>query len=247
MEDQETERLSIKFREGLGRGLEWSVEVPYLSRGGGFQDPIIDWWHANVLHWSDGLRDHTPFGRSRVTLPGASFGSASGLGDISGFIAKDLGRGLSLTAGIKLPTGDADKLLGSGGADIGLYAQKRWSLGRRFSVYAQLGGVAQGKAKELDGTRGFVHQEGFGIVWQPNSRDAWIAQWQGEASALQTGIPESDATHRLITFGYKRKLSSRQVLDLYFSEDKDLFNNSFPEGASVGPDFTMGARINIRF
>jgi len=226
---------------------EWSVEVPILVRGGGVQDPLIDWWHANILHWSDGLRNSTPFGRSVVNVPGSSFGSASGLGDISGFLAKNLGHGLTLTAGLKIPTGNADQLLGSGNVDAGLYAQKAWSLGRRVYLHTQLGVVAQGKAKDLDSARGLVHQEGLALVWQVNSRDAWVGQWQGESSAVVTGVPESDATHRLITIGYKRKLSHTQILDLYFSEDRDLFSGNFPEGANIGPDFTMGARLNIRF
>lgn len=247
VEDQETERLSFRYREGMRNDFEWSVEVPILSRGGGFQDPLIDWWHANILHWSDGLRNSTPFGRSVVDVPGSSFGSATGLGDVSGFLAKRFAHGLTVTAGVKLPTGDAEKLLGSGNADAGLYAQKAWSLGRRFYFHAQFGFVAQGKAKELQSARGLVHQEGIALVWQPNGRDAWVGQWQGESSAVVTGVPESDATHRLITFGYQRRLSHSQMLSLYFSEDRDLFSGNFPEGSNIGPDFTMGAVLSFRF
>jgi len=246
-EDEETERFAFRYGEGLRNGYQWNVEVPFLFRGGGFQDPIIDWWHANVLHWSDSLRDSTPFGHSQVDVPGSSFGSAGGLGDISGSITKVFSHGLAVTAGLKLPTGSSSDLLGSGNFDAGVYVQKPWPIMRRVTLHAQLGLIAQGKAKDLDSARGLVHQEGFAIVWQPNGRDAWIAQWQGESSAVVTGVPESDATHRLITFGYKRRLSRKQMLDLYFSEDRDLFSNSFPEGANIGPDFTMGVRLNFKF
>jgi len=183
-EDYEVQRLVLAFRDGLRNGMEWSIEVPYLSRGGGFQDPIIDWWHANVLHWNDNLRDSTRFGRSISQIPGASFkGSADGLGDISLFLSKPLAKGLVGSVGFKIPTGNANNLLGSGAIDAGIYLQGRLPIARKLALHAQAGLVAQGDAKEIPDSRPLVHQEGIGLVWQPNSRDAWIAQWQGESSA----------------------------------------------------------------
>lgn len=247
-EDYEVQRLAILYRQGLKNGLEWSIELPWMSRGGGFQDPIIDWWHANVLHWSDPQRDSTRFGRSVVQVPGSSFsGSADGIGDISMYLAKSLAKGVVGSVGLKLPTGNAENLLGSGAFDVGAYVQAQVPIARKLRLHAQLGLVAQGRATELDDSRSLVHQEGFALVWQPNTRDAWIAQWQGEASATETGVSGSDATHRLITIGYKRKLSARQQIDLFFSEDRDVFNGKFPEGANVGPDFTVGIRFGLKF
>jgi hypothetical protein len=232
----------------LSCGWELAVEAPYVSRGGGFQDPIIDWWHANVLHWNDSLRDTTRFGRSVIHVPGSNFdGSADGLGDVSVFASRPLGKGFVGSVGLKLPTGNAGALLGSGGFDAGAYLQGRFPLGKGFALHAQAGLVWQGKASELSDARTLVHQEGLAIVWQRNTRDAWIAQWQGESSALQSDVPGSDATHRLLTFGYKRKLSNTQMLELFFSEDRDVFEGNFPEGANVGPDFTMGIRLGFRF
>jgi hypothetical protein len=247
-EDYEVERLALHYSQGIRPGLDWSVEIPFLSRGGGFQDSIIEWWHRSVLHWMDAYRDSVPRNRHVLRLPGKSFNdSVSGLGDISLMIRKAMLPNLSLTVGLKAPTGAPSKLLGSGGFDAGIYVQWQGMLARNLHFHVQAGAVLQGPAPKLTVERPWVHQEGVGLVWSPNSRDGWIAQWQGEASALRTGISDSDATHRLITIGYERKLSERQRLDLYFGEDRDLFNGSFPVGASFGPDFTMGIRLNGRF
>lgn len=247
-EDYEVQRLAILYRGALRNGLEWSAEVPYLSRGGGFQDPIIDWWHATVLKWSNPDRNNAPFGRSFVRIPGSQFnGSADGLGDVSGFLSKPLGKGLVGSIGVKLPTGDAGSLLGSGGFDAGIFVQGRIEIARRLFMHGQLGLIWQGKATEMEDSRPLVHQEGLALVWQKNSREAWVAQWQGEASALRSGVGESDRTHRLLTIGYKRKLSSSQMLDLFFSEDQDVFRGRVPEFVSTGPDFTMGIRFSTRF
>ena len=107
--------------------------------------------------------------------------------------------------------------------------------------------ILQGAAPELEGERTLVHQEALALIYQPNSRDEWVLQWQGESSAVETGVSGSDATHRLVTFGYQRRLGTREFLQLYFSEDRDLFNGTWPEGANIGPDFTIGARWSRAF
>ena len=116
----------------------------------------------------------------------------------------------------------------------------------RWHSVVQLGLVAQGKPARLKNARGLVDQESLGVVYRPNSRDQWSAQWQSESSALKTGEASSDAPHRLVTFGYRRKISSTQWLEGFFSEDRDLVSGSVPEIANVGPDFTAGLRLLIR-
>ena len=81
-EDYEVERVGLAYRKGLHSGCEFSVELPLMSRGGGFLDNIINWWHTNVLHWSDPFRVATPTGQSVIGIPGGSFGSAAGIGAV---------------------------------------------------------------------------------------------------------------------------------------------------------------------
>ena len=247
-EDYELVRLELGYRQGLRNGAEWGVQVPILSRGSGFLDSIIDWWHAHTLRWGQSIRDITARYRSVVQLPGEPvFGSATGLGDISFTFAKELDKTVVLNAAVKLPTGDAGKLLGSGGIDLGMSLNAKTSFGRRWYGFAQAGIVAQGHPKELIYARALVHQEALGLVWKPNSRDEWVLQWQGATTALQTGYPKDDAAERLVTFGFQRRLSDHKRLELFFSEDRDLFTGNFPEGANIGPDLTFGARLAWRF
>lgn len=247
-EDAEIDRLSLGRRWSLGVDREVWLEVPILSRGSGFLDEIIDWWHRNVLRWTDSARDFTPHRRSVIALDGEySFGSASGLGDVTIGATQAFGPRLSASAALKIPSGDPSRLLGSGAFDVGFSVDYRAPIARRWSLHTQIGLVAQGTATRLPGTRGLVDQEAVAVIYAPNSRDTWIAQWQGERSPIVTGVPGADATHRLITFGYRRRLSAHETLELFFSEDRDLFNGAFPEGANVGPDFTGGIRYRVRF
>lgn len=245
-EDQETSRFSLTFDRGLRGGRQWSVEVPVLVRGGGFLDPVISWWHRHVLGWSDPGRASAPEGQSIVRVPGAQFGAAWGLGDVSVSYSQRLSDRLIATGAVKLPTGNASQLLGSGAADAGVTLDWHAPLGKRWALFAQGGVIAQGKATKLPHSRDFVHQELVALMYHPNSRDAWVAQWQGEASATETGVPGSDATHRVLTFGYQRRLSARHFLEMFFSEDRDVFNGHFPEGTNIGPDFTAGLRLTVR-
>jgi hypothetical protein len=239
-EDQETLRVALRYEEGLGKARAWWVEVPFVARGGGFLDPIIDWWHAHVLGWSDPLRNNTPFGRSTVEIPGAGvFGSAGGLGDISGGMDISLGGGWQASCAVKLPTGAAEKLIGSGAPDGALGVSGMHRLGAKWWWYVQGALVLQGKATRLPRSRDLVHQEALAFIYVPNSKDRWVAQWQGEASATCTGQPGSDATHRVVSIGYRRKIAADQTLEAFFTEDRDVLPG-MPILVSVGPDFTIG-------
>lgn len=247
-EDQETSRILFDYRKGIRGGMEFGIQIPVLNRGGGILDPMIDWWHQNVLQWSDPGRNSTAFGGSVVRFPGGGvYGSATGLGDVSVMLSKRLDRRTIATAAAKLPTGDSGKLFGSGNVDGAFSLYYNGAVNGRWSYSLQGGFVAQGKARDFDGARGLVHQEAIALIYSPNNRDAWIGQWQGDSAAIQTGLAESDATQRIITFGYQRRLSASQRLDLFFSEDRDLFSGQWPEGANIGPDFTLGVRLNVRF
>lgn len=244
-EDQETLRLLPRYRRGLGQGLDLTVDLPVYSRSGGVLDWIITWWHHYVTGTYGKLRDSIPNGLSNITVPGAPpFGSATGIGDLSATLTKDFGKGLTASLGLKLPTGRADALFGSGAADLGLSFQYTREIVRGFSGFAQFAGVLQGRATRLPNSRPTVGQFSFGLMWQRNSRDRWIIQTQAEDSASRTGLPDSDKRHGIASIGFQRKLSSRQTLELFFSEDHDGYNKLL---TGVGPDLTIGLRLMTRF
>ncbi|HVT14015.1 MAG TPA: DUF3187 family protein [Fimbriimonadaceae bacterium] len=245
-EDQETQRLSFLYSRGIGKGFEASVEVPFLARDGGFMDPIINWWHHTILPPQDRVRDNLPFGQCIVTIPGVgTFASANGVGDISFFLRKRLNSKVILAAGVKAPTGNAAELLGSGAFDGGLNLEYRTMIGRKIQLDVSAGFVGQGKPIVLKHARGLVDQESLAFTYLRNSRDAWVVQWQSEAAPVLT-TPSADGGHRMLTFGYERRLAHDERLDLYFSEDHDLVPGA-PLLVNIAPDFTIGIRITKRF
>jgi hypothetical protein len=246
-EDYEITRLAITRRFGLPGRSEWWLEGVLCARTGGMLDGLIDWWHANVLHWSDPLRVAASRGRARVHAAGQyDFGTAVGLGDLTVGWSHSLGSRATVTFAVKLPTGDPSTLLGSGAIDCGASLTYSVPIHRRLSLQAQLGGVVQGRAKRLPNTRTLVDQQCVALVWHPNSRDAWIAQWQSEGAPLSTGIPGADGPHRILVFGFRRNLDERSSIELHFTEDRDVVNGRVPAVAHIGPDFGFGIRYRIR-
>lgn len=247
MEDYEIARFSVSWRRALSPGREVGIELPLVSRGSGFLDSIIDWWHAHLLGWAHPLRDGTPRNQCQIAFPdGTRFGSATGFGDVSGFFTESLNANTSATLAVKLPTGNANDLTGSGGLDVGAAVQWSKMIWPKWSAGAQVGLVYQGQPAKLEGGRIWADQEALWLVWLKNSKDSWIVQWQSEASPLRSHIPASDATHRIVTFGYRRKVSESQQWEAFFTEDRDLFAGKWPEGANTGPDFTIGLTYTIR-
>lgn len=244
-EDQETERLGLRLRWGVRQG-EWSLELPFLARGGGFQDPFIEGWHS--LFGINNFRGTIPFGRSEQTLPGSgSFGSAAGIGDVNGAFSRPIGPNAFFSVGLKLPTGNAGGLLGSGGVDFAASYYQRWKLANRFDLHGQLGGVVQGDTPRLSGTRSLVHEESLALVFRANSRDEYVLQWQGEPSALKTGDATLDGPHRQLSFGFSRRVGAKDWLQLYFNEDGDFLNYRVPALVNLAPDFTIGVNYSRRW
>ncbi len=129
--DGETMRTVIEFAGGLSERFEFDVEIPFLMHTGGFLDSIIDDYHE-ALDLPDGGRPG--FQRDRYAAgyvtPGTTIfveGGRDGirLGDIvlTGRTALvKAGEGhpaITISVSAKLPTGDADRLDGSGSADYG--------------------------------------------------------------------------------------------------------------------------------
>lgn len=246
LEDQETSRFELNYRRGLRFG-ELHVELPYLVRNGGFMDPIIDWWHKSILGVAPPGRSTAPYGQSAIAVPGYSFRGANGLGDVSVRFSAPIHKNLTGTVGVKLPTGNDGGLLGSGRFDIGAGLNAKLPLGPMWTAYGQLAYVLQSKATALPGTRPNIMQHSISIQWKRNSRDAWILQWQGEDSAIKTGVDVADSQHRILSLGYRRKLVPGRWLELFFSEDGDFLDYNAPALANVGPDFTVGARYTVRW
>jgi hypothetical protein len=140
--------------------------------------------------------------------------------------------------GLKLPTGNPGLLLGSGGADLGLCMDARYSLGRNIVLFGSAGGILMSRATRVPDSQRGLAQFLFAVEYRPNNRDSFIWQIDGSGAAVRTGNRFADRAHVIGTFGYKRVLDRHLVLSLSFSENGDYQNYTTPILGQVGPDFT---------
>ncbi|MBC8137402.1 MAG: DUF3187 family protein [Fibrella sp.] len=262
--DFEDQRLTLAYTRGIGDGSELSVRVPYVSRNGGIFDGLIDGWHSlfNIYGGGRGNFENDQFrfdlrdGQTGTVLA-QSRTASSGFGDIvleyrraltpdkPGFDARtgapDPRRvSISTRASLKLPSGSAKNLLGSGGADFGLGIAVSARPFRRVAFHGNLTGVWHGKT-EIEGLRNrssSVHSL-VAVEWLLDGRTSFLAQIDDNPAPHQTGIQYADRERRMFTFGFWRQINPRQ--NLYLS----LGENDFGWAARMAPDLQLSAGTRL--
>jgi hypothetical protein len=133
--DGESHRFTLAWSQGLAGGMDWGIELPYLTESGGFLDGTIENFH-DTFHLPQGGRTDVPRNQInyRYTRNGENLidlnHSVNGIGDIRLLAGKQIDldnnntsaiRSLALRASLKLPTGNSNDLLGSGSTDLALW------------------------------------------------------------------------------------------------------------------------------
>jgi hypothetical protein len=229
--DGETYRLALRYTRGLEKQWEIGTEVPVVSHSGGVLDGVINHWHdvfrLPTLGRNDVEDDQIDFqyvadDEALVDVQSAT----TGVGDVLLFAGKTLRQyddySVILRGQLKLPTGDPDRLQGSGGTDISLWgaAARKW--GESWSASARLGGAYLGTGDVLPGLQ--RHWAGFGSVfigWQAFRSFSLKSQLD-----VQTPLYENSDIHQLtdtavqLTFGATARVSKSTYLDISVTEDE---------------------------
>jgi hypothetical protein len=243
--DGETLRAVLGASWGAAPGLEIGIEVPLLRHGGGFLDPAIDWYHDR-FGFSDGGRaafDQGLFHAGYVGDGGGFLltGGSSGLGDIvlSAKAALLRGRGstpwLSGSVAVKLPTGDPDRLLGSGSTDVGARLHVTRRLGRNTVHggygWSRLGGWDLLPDLPLRDPRTMFAS----WVFVPRPRTAIAVQVLRSSGPFpyRAGSDLGRASME-IAVGFRHRLPGGAVLEYAFLENLNRDHNSPDVGAFLG-------------
>ena len=234
--DGESLRISLRGRYGLGKDLEIGMEVPFLVLGGGFLDDFIIKYH-DTFGFPQGGRDTAPRNRLLYLYRKNNIdklrieNSSSGIGDISLQGGWQLYKGpgespgaVSVRAALKLPTGDSDRLQGSGSTDLALWinAGKGFPLTRgHFVVYGAAGLLAMTGGNVLpDQQQNFAGFGNFGIGWDPFSCLALKVQADAHTPFYRdSGLKEVDSYSVQLTIGGTIALGKKTSLDIGVSED----------------------------
>ena len=240
--DGETSRVEFVYRRGLGRKFEVGIELPYMFHDSGGLDQAIDTWH-DVFGFPGGFREARPddlleFRYVDQTGTRLDFDTdVDGVGDARLFAGwqfrSEPSHTMALRLGAKLPTGDSDDLLGSGGVDvnIGLAGDiAAWFDVERLSAYYRVNAVYIGEPDLLaDRYNDIVGHLAMGVGWQATDRIELRVQ-----TALRTALYDSDIEvlgeeSITLTFGGNVRLTEKSALSIAVSEDIKV--NSAPDVA----------------
>lgn len=254
--DGETYRAAVEFRYGLTPWLEAGILVPFIGISGGALDGFVEGFHK-VFGFNNGGRndygrDELLFSYNREGINRLHYDDGGfGLGDIRLNAGVKLHEGtgeartsLALRGSLKLPTGESDRLRGSGGTDVAL-----WLTG---SSDVPLGGW--GHLTFFGGGGGMVMEDGdvladqqrntagfasLGFGWSPAS---WIAlKVQGDWHSAfygQSSLRELGTDTITITSGGTIAFSERTALDIGVVEDVSV---------KTAPDVVFHLALSHRF
>ena len=241
--DAELRILNVSLRRRVSERLEIGLDVPYLSYSGGFLDRVIYDFH-DLVGLSNSSRDgpndqfRLYMEKNGVTLFDAVEPS-SGIGDLQVSAALQLGRA-TLRASAKVPTGDPDKLTGSGAADlaVGLYGGGATSLlERRLSYSGFVGVLGLGDGDILPTLqRNVVPYGGVALRWHATGRFSIATQVYGQGPYFDAELKELGGDTLQLAFGCDYRFPAQRLL-LRFAIAEDM------RGAAA-PDFA--AHISIR-
>ena len=234
--DGETYRTNLNLRYGVNERFEIGFDIPYISHTGGCLDGFIDNFH-DIFNLSDSGRSEAPRDRlaysyERNGIPLVNLrDSAHGLGDLRLSAAWKLDRqtgsrpeALALRLSLKLPTGESDKLLGSGSTDLSLSlnGQREFTLeNTRLAVFASLGALGMTKGDVLKKQRRNLAVFGsLGLGWAVNEWLALKAQFDGHTSMYKDSSFEGvDSGSVQLVMGASFQVSERTSVELGLSED----------------------------
>lgn len=226
--DAETREARLTLQAPLSSRFSFQLQMPYRYTGGGNLDGFIDGWH-DVFGLPDGARSELPSDDINIfyIANGSRLlnltSSASGLADVTASLGYDVvvSNASALTAwlNVKLPTGDADKLTGSGATDVSFILAGERRLADRWSAFGQ------GSVTWL-GDGDLLPARQRSVVWSGLAGLSWHA-WRGLSLKAQvdahTAAFDSDLDFFneaiVLTVGGDYRFASGWRLDIGVSED----------------------------
>jgi hypothetical protein len=230
--DVETFRSTLIVSYGLRDNWQLSVEVPYISHDSGFLDDFIYDWHDFFNMPQNGrTKDNSDMLRILYLSGSGSFfemsDSRSGIGDIrinSAYTRPWENRALIFSTELKFPTGDFDKLTGSGGYDfsVGLMVNDPYSLGKyRITLYGGMAGILLG---DIDGEpsaeqKSFALAGRAGIGWQATRLIQLKLQLDFQTALYDSDLKQLGDPALQLVMGGSLTFTDDVYLDISVAED----------------------------
>lgn len=226
--DGETYRNSIRIEYGYTDTVELGILVPYIAHSGGELDGFIDNWHG-FFGLPDG--DRSDFAQDRLEYHFQSNDDfftlnkpTQGLGDLTldlGYLLSESDtRKIMLRSGVKLPTGNSKRLLGSGSTDIfaGINISDQKKSGFRWHLTGGLLWLGQTDTLK-DQRKNWVACSSSTISWPLNERISLKGQIDMHSAFYNSTTSELGSASAQLIVGGAIRIKKNWLLNLSLSED----------------------------
>lgn len=230
--DGETTRMDLRLRYGAGEKWQLGCDLVWLNHSGGRLDGFITSWHDRFRLFG-GDREEQPdnrlqyrFARNGQVLLNLDR-AARGTGDSSISAAyrwrDETGSKVALRGGIELPTGDADRLLGSGSTDMYFELVNSRSIERERRTLTLHGGAGllwrgEGDILPRQQKKGVAY--GFAALDWPASEALHLkVQLNAHSGMFDADVPELASISLQLLMGGTALLGHALALDVSVTED----------------------------
>lgn len=245
--DGEIYSVNQQFEYGLSDNWSFGTELGWLRHQSGFMDRAIERYHE-LLNLPQGDRLNVQRNQFNYTYESDNAGNfdlqepADGIGDVQLYTARRLitsrQRNYNVKLSVKLPTGDPDKLTGSGATDYALWINGSELLTETWQLFGSSGLLWLGNGEVLARKQEErVLFGNIGVQWQCWPRLALKAQAEWSTGFYnETDIRFLKETVQL-TAGGSWQVSSGLELDIALTEDIK---------AGTSPDVTFHFGLRYR-
>ncbi len=245
--DVETQLINFSYDINFKKNWMLRLQLPFIKHSGGFLDSVINSYHQ-ALSLPEGFRPNTPNDLINInySLENQQLininNTQNSLGDISLQLAwqatfKET-NALSLWLSLKLPSGDENKLTGSGSSDLTTWASIDHQFSKSKWLYAQAGLLYMGNGGPLKDTqKNWATFATTGLKFQPWDTIDIKAQLDFHSALYHSNLNFLNEVIQL-TFGGSYKPNKVHRINLSVTED-------IKSTASPDVSFNLGWAINF--
>ena len=234
--DGEVFEVRVQGAHALGERFAAQGELAWRQLSGGSLDSLVESWH-DLFGLPNGSRDRLPKDALLIEYRADESALLQVEDDTSGIADLPLSLGYQLTASergavatwltLKVPTGKAEDLTGSGAVDVALSLAGERQLSERWQLFGQANVAWLGKGDVLED----LQQDFAGSLLAGTTWHAWrglelTGQLEANTAVLDTGT-DLDGDAVVLTLGGRYRTNSGWVWDFGFSEDLQV--NASPD------------------